>query len=112
MVAEEIGPLKAFGQLCRRSVGRLGVAVLVLLKNALRPTTERAHRVVALLLLTSIAMLGLGAFVGTQLSLAGAAALCLIGALGLLVSGFAGTQLDASAHHTRPGSGDFPMIQR
>lgn len=112
MVAKEAGPLKAFAVLCGRSLGRIGVALLLLVKNAARPTTERSHRVVALLLLASIAMLGLGAFVGTQLSTAATLTLCLLGAVGLLISGLAGSQLDATAHNSRPSSGDFPLLPR
>ncbi len=112
MVAEEIGPLKGLALLCCRAISRVATALLVLLKNALRPTTERSHRLTALLLLASVALLGLGVFVGTQLSTVLAALICLVGAMGLLVSGFAGTHLDATAHHARPTSGDFPMLHR
>ena len=112
MVAEKIGPLKALARLCVRAIGRVALALLVLFKNALRPATERSHRLAAVMLLASVGLMGLGVFVGTRVSTSSAVLICLISALGLLVSGLAGTQLDATAHNARPGSGDFPILRR
>lgn len=110
MVAKTVATAQAVVRLFQRALCRVGLAMLSLLRTALRPTAERSHRMVALLLLGSMTLLAIGAVVGTKLSTVAALGLCLTGALGLLVSGLIGSHLDSSAG--RPSSGDFPMLRR
>jgi uncharacterized membrane protein len=97
--------------LLRSALDRVASAVLCLLKTALRPTTEKMHRLTALLLLVSVGLLAAGAMLSPTVSPLTALMLCLAGAMGLLVSGYAGTQLDQSAASADPMSGDFPTLR-
>ena len=108
MIQREVHPRPAFAELSQRSLHGTTGAVLTLLRTAARPATQRSHRWVALLLLGSIVLLGAGALVGTRLASPIALPLCLVGALGLLVSGFAGTQLEPSSPSPQRPADELP----
>lgn len=112
MVAEPVSPLRAFARICFRAGRRFTTAIATLLKNALRRNTDGAQRSAALLLFASLALLGTGVCFGAQLSTTSALVVCLIGAVGLLVSGLTGSQLDATGQAARPSAGDYPRLHR